>query len=159
MRTAADEPAAGFVPDHVRRLAWLLDDAIPIFGGRRIGFDGILSFIPVVGDAAGFGLATVVVISGVRAGCSWPTVVRMLVHALGESVVGMIPLIGPLFAFCWKANDRNLRIIESNLVDREATRRSSVKVLLMWLLMIVLTVGLVVLGFFVALYTLWRWIH
>ena len=46
-----------------------------------------------------------------------------------ESVLGMIPVLGPVVAFFWKANDRNLRIIEANLRDREATRRESWKVL------------------------------
>ena len=153
---AGREPGEGLVPDHIRRLAWILDDAIPLFGKHRIGLDGFLSFIPVVGDAAGFGLAAMVVLSGVRAGCTWPTVVRMLVHALGESVAGMIPILGPVISFFWKANDRNLRIIESNLRDREATRRESWKVLLVGLGALIMLVGLVVVATAVAVYAIWN---
>jgi len=151
-----DEPP---IPDYVRRLAWVLDEAIPLFGQRRVGFDGILSFIPVIGDAAGFGLSATVVLAGVRAGCSWPTIARMLFHALGESLVGMIPLLGPVIAFGWKANSRNLRIIDSNLRDREATRRESWKVLLSAAAMAVMMIVLVLVGLSLAVYSLWRWIR
>lgn len=155
-RTSDAEPAAGLVPDHVRRLAWFLDDALPFLGGRRIGADGFLSFIPVVGDAAGFALAAVVVLSGVRAGASWATVARMTFHAVGESLAGMIPVLGPVIAFAWKANQRNLRIIEADLVDREATRRESWKVLLVALLLVCTTIALITISFVVFLYAIWR---
>ena len=158
VQSECDEPAAGLVPDYVRRLAWVLDDAIPIVGNRRIGIDGVLSFIPVVGEAAGFGLAGVIVLSGVRAGCSWVTIARMMFHAVGESALGMIPLLGPVIAFFWKANQRNLRIIEKNLEDREATRRESWKVLLAAVALALITVAVAFAGLVVAIYTIWRWI-
>lgn len=153
-----NEPAKGMVPDAVRRLAWFLDDAIPIVGGRRIGLDGFLSFVPVVGEAAGFGLAAVVVLSGVRAGCSWPTVARMVMHALGESLFGMIPLAGPVIAFAWKANSRNLRIIQQDLQDREATRRESWKVLVVAALLLVGVLAFLTVGVVLAVYVIWRWL-
>ena len=157
--TAADAPAAGLVPDYVRRLAWILDDAIPLFGRRRVGIDGFLSLVPVVGETAGFGLAAVVVLAGVRAGCSWPTIARMMLHAFGESVMGMIPVAGPVIAFFWKANQRNLRIIERNLEDREATRRESWKVLLVAFGMVIVALVFAVVSLVIAAYTVWRWIR
>ncbi|MFN8053120.1 MAG: DUF4112 domain-containing protein [Acidimicrobiales bacterium] len=157
--TGIPEPAEGLVPTYVRRLAWVLDDAIPLVGKRRVGVDGFLSLVPVVGDAAGFGLAAVVVLAGVRAGCSRITIVRMVVHAVGESLAGMIPLAGPAIAFVWKANSRNLAIIERNLADREATRRESWKVLLVGVAMVVLGLAIALLGLVVAIYTIWRWIR
>lgn len=157
-RTLDDTAAEGMVPDYVRRLAWLLDDAIPLVGNRRIGIDGFLSFIPVVGEAAGFGLAGVIVLSGVRAGCSWPTIARMMFHAFGESLVGMIPLAGPAVAFFWKANQRNLRIIEHNLEDREATHRESWKVLLVALGMLAVGIVFVLVSLAIAIWTIWRWL-
>lgn len=156
--STTDSPAAGLVPDYVRKLAWVLDDAIPLFGSRRVGIDGFLSLVPVIGETAGFGLAAVVVLSGVRAGCTWPTVARMMFHALGESAAGMIPLAGPVIAFFWKANQRNLRIIEHNLEDREATRRESWKVLLVALGMVVLAIAFALVSLVIAVYTIWRWI-
>lgn len=153
-----DGAAEGLVPEYVRRLAWILDDAIPIVGKRRVGLDGVMSFVPVIGDTAGFGLATIVVLAGVRAGCSWPTVARMTIHAVGEAVTGMVPLVGPLIAFAWKANSRNLRIIEADLGDREATRRESWQVILVGLGLAGITLALILVSLVVATYTLWRWL-
>lgn len=153
-----NSPLSHEVPDFVRKLAWVLDDAIPILGKRRIGIDGFLSMIPVVGDAAGFGLAATVLLAGVRAGCTWPTIARMLFHALGESLVGMIPLLGPVVAFAWKANSRNLRIIEKNLADREATRRESWKVLLIALALIVLTIAIAITSLVLVIWGFYSWL-
>lgn len=155
---AEDSPAKGLVPDYVRKLAWLLDDAIPLVGKHRIGVDGFLSLVPVVGESVGFGLAAVVVLAGVRAGCTWPTIARMVFHAVGESMVGMIPLAGPAVAFFWKANKRNLRIIEQDLQDREATRRESWKVLVVAGGMVLVGIVFAAVSLVIAAYTIWRWL-
>src|SRR5947209_14532288 len=38
---------------HVRKIAWLMDSSIPIGGGHRIGIDGLIDFVPGIGDRAG----------------------------------------------------------------------------------------------------------
>ena len=58
----------------------------------------------------------------------------------------------------WKANQRNLRIIEKNLEDREATRRESWKVLLAAVALALITLAVAFAGLVVAIYTIWRWI-
>ena len=151
-------PAQGLVPDSVRWLAWFLDDAVPFVGKRRIGADGFLSFIPGIGDAAGFGLSAVVVLAGIRSGCSWVTVVRMAANALLESLIGLIPGIGAAFAFVWKSNNRNLRIIERDLADREATRRESWKVLIAMLVFALLTVAIFIAGIALFVWIVLDWL-
>jgi hypothetical protein len=152
-----DKTAEGLVPDYVRRLAWLLDEAIPVTAKHRIGIDGFLNLVPVVGDGIGFALAGTVVLAGVRAGCSWITIVRMLGHAFGEALIGLVPGLGAIGAFFWKANSRNLRIIQHNLEDREATARESWKVILVAIGLVILLVLLVIAAFVIAVYTIWRW--
>lgn len=129
------------LPQWVRRLAWLLDDSIPVPGtaGRRVGIDGVLSLIPGVGDAAGFALSMVVVAAGLAAGVSLPTLARMLVNVAAESVIGLIPFAGAIADMAFKANNRNLRLIEADLADRRATRRSSLTVLVLLVLMAVVS--------------------
>jgi hypothetical protein len=119
------------LPPWVGRLAWFLDDAFAVPGtaGRRVGVDGMLTFVPVVGDLAGMGLSMIVVLAGVAAGVSIPTTLRMLLNVGLESLVGLIPFGGALFDMVYKANNRNVRLIERDLADRRATRRSSALVL------------------------------
>jgi len=119
------------LPRWVARMAWVLDDAfeIPATGGRRVGIDGFITIVPGIGDAVGVALSMVVVTAGVLAGVSWPTIARMLLNVAFEGVVGLVPFAGVLFDMVYKANDRNVRLIEADLADRRTTRRSSLGVL------------------------------
>jgi hypothetical protein len=99
----------------------------------------LLTLVPVVGDAAGVALSMSVVLAGVAAGVSIPTVLRMLMNVGIEAVVGLIPFAGALFDMVYKANIRNIELIERDLADRRATRRSSLAVL-------ALMVGVVLIG-------------
>lgn len=151
------------VPEWVRRLAWILDDAVavPGTGGRRIGVDGIVAFVPVVGDAAGIVLGSIIVVVGVLVGVSIPTVIRMVLHVALESLVGLIPFVGAVFDAAYKANNRNLALIEADLADRAATRRSSIVTLAIVALIVVgailFIVGVVVAAVAVIAWLVARW--
>lgn len=116
------------VPDWIRSLAWLLDESIPVAPGRRVGVDGVISFVPGVGDAAGLVASMVVVLAGVAAGVSLPTLTLMMVNVGVDTVVGTVPFLGAVFDLGYKANTRNLRLIERDLADRAAARRSALRV-------------------------------
>src|SRR5690606_4335752 len=91
-----DVPNTRPLPEWVKRLAWVLDDAFEVPGlpGRRVGVDGLIALVPVVGDAAGIVVAVVIVVAGVAAGVSLPTVLRMMLHVGVEAVVGLVPVLG-----------------------------------------------------------------
>lgn len=126
-----DVPNSRPVPDWVRRFVWILDDAFPVPGapGRRVGVDGLIAFVPVAGDAVGVVLGGIVVLVGVAAGVSIPTVLRMMLNVGIEAVVGLIPFVGAVFDLVYKANARNLVLIEADLADRARARRSSIRTL------------------------------
>ena len=96
----------------LRKLARLLDSAIPLPGGYRIGLDGIIGLIPGVGDALTASAAAYIVIRAAQMGASTATLVRMIFNVLLELVVGAVPVIGDLFDFAWKANNRNIELLE-----------------------------------------------
>ena len=140
------------VPEWVRGLAWLLDDSIPIGGGHRVGVDGVASFVPAVGDAAGLVASMVVVLAGIAAGVSIPTTLRMMFNVGLDTLIGAVPFIGAVFDLAYKSNTRNLRLIEADLHDRAATRRSSIKVFLLSALVISMAVVLFVLAVLGSIY-------
>jgi len=136
-----DVPNSRPLPEWVQKLAWTLDSAfhVPGTAGRRVGLDGIIALVPVAGDAIGVGLSLAVVLAGVAAGVSIPTVLRMMLNVGVEALVGLIPFGGAVFDMVFKANIRNVVLMERDLADRRATRRSSIAIL-------VLSLGVVVLG-------------
>ena len=119
----------------------MLDDAFAVPGmpGRRVGVDGVISLVPVAGDMVGIALSLIIVVVGIGAGVTIPTVLRMLLYIGFEALVGLIPVGGTVFNMAFKANNRNVALIEADLADRRRTRRSSLGVLL-------LTVGVMLVG-------------
>ncbi len=102
----------------LRRIAELLDSAFLVPGTNyRIGLDPIIGLIPMIGDLAS-PLFTI--------GLLWqaydlriPKVVqlRMIFHAAIDALVGAVTFIGDLFDFGWKANQRNLALLERHAYE------------------------------------------
>lgn len=132
----------------MERLAFLLDDAFRIPGTeRRVGLDALVGLIPGIGDAAGLFASSYLLYEGARLGVTLATLLRMALNIGAEAVVGLVPGLGDLFGFAFKANNRNLRLIERHLDDAEATRRSSRTVLATVAVTLVLvTVALIAAG-------------
>ena len=102
--------------DRLRRLAWLLDSSLRIPGTRfRVGADALLGLVPVVGDLAGAALSGVILVEAARLGVRKGILARMALNVAIEALVGAVPLAGDLFDAAWKANQRNLRLLEDAL--------------------------------------------
>lgn len=119
----------GTRPDAVARaraLARLLDDAIRIPGTRiGIGLDALVGLIPGFGDMAGGLMSAYVVATAARAGVPKAVLGRMLVNLAADALVGTVPVVGDLFDVGYKANTRNVRLLEEALAMPEQARRSS----------------------------------
>ena len=110
----------------LRALAHLLDDSIPLPGtGFRFGLDAVIGLVPGLGDAAGAAMSAYVLLEAGKLGVPRPTLLRMAGNVAIEAVVGAIPFVGDLFDAGWKANLRNLRLVEAHLADPRATARAS----------------------------------
>lgn len=121
----------------LRRLAWVLDDALPLPGGYRIGIDGIIGLVPGLGDAIGLAASTWILLGARRFGVPRVVMARMLGNVVLDAAIGAIPVVGDLFDFAFKANRRNIGLMEQYLSDERHVRRES------WVRIVVaLTVGL-----------------
>ncbi|MDZ7783979.1 MAG: DUF4112 domain-containing protein [Halioglobus sp.] len=98
--------------NRLKRLARTLDSSIVLPGGYRIGLDGFIGLVPVAGDLVGAALSTYIIFESARLGASMWLLVRMMFNVLLETAVGVIPVLGDLFDFAWKANDRNVALLE-----------------------------------------------
>jgi len=134
--------------ERLDRFAFLLDDAFRIPGTeRRVGLDALIGLVPGIGDAAGALLSSYFLYEGARLGVSVATLLRMTLNIGIETGVGLVPVLGDLFDFAFKANDRNARLIERFLDDPASTHRSSRTVLttvavVLLLLVLALVVGI-----------------
>jgi hypothetical protein len=135
----------------VQRLARLLDTSIALPGGMRVGWDAVIGLIPGVGDGASAVLSAYIVLQAVRLGASREVLLRMVGNVALEALVGAVPFLGDLFDAAFKANVRNVRLLEQHLAIPGATRRASrawivgigVVLLLLFVLAAALTVLLV----------------
>src|SRR5262249_55792379 len=75
--------------------------------------------LPGAGDLIGSLLGLYLVAIAMRRRMSPVIVARMLLHLALDAVLGVIPLLGDIADFAYKANERNLAL----LVDRHATGR------------------------------------
>jgi len=143
----------------LRAIARLFDTALGIPGTRwRFGIDALFGLVPGLGDIAGAIVAIYAlhVARGLRA----PAAIQL--HMLGnvavDALVGTVPLIGDLFDFVFKAQTRNLKLLEDWLGSpQETSRRSRRGLLLVPLAVLLLFVGLTVLGVWM-LYLVIHWI-
>lgn len=98
--------------ERVRFLANLLDTCITLPGGYRIGIDPILGLIPGVGDLVGAGLSLYLVREAAKLGIPKWIILRMIANVGLEALIGIVPVLGDVFDAAFKANIRNLRLLE-----------------------------------------------
>lgn len=117
-----------------RAVARILDAAVPLPGGARLGMDAVLGIVPGFGDLAGAVASAYIVLLAVRAGVSRAAVIRMVGNIAVDTLVGTIPLLGDLFDVGWQSNVRNVSIMERDLTATGIRRHTSKSVLLVVLL-------------------------
>ena len=107
------------------RFAELLDSGIRIPRTQlRFGLDPLIGLIPGVGDAAGAVLAGWILVEAIRLGASRATLVRIAGNIALDAGIGAVPLIGDIFDFAWKANVRNVTLLERHLRDPARAMRA-----------------------------------
>lgn len=110
----------------LRTLVRVLDDAFVIPGtNMRFGLDAVLGLIPGVGDVTGGVMSGMVILAAQRAGAPRSIIARMVANAAIDMIVGTVPLLGDLFDAGWKANRKNLDLLDRYLERPVATKKAS----------------------------------
>jgi hypothetical protein len=110
--------------ERLRRITWWMDEGLRIPGTSiRIGLDPIIGLIPGAGDAVGAILAGTIVVEAARTGISRFTLIRMAGNIALDSAIGAVPLVGDLFDAGWKANTKNLALLQRHLDSPPTARR------------------------------------
>ena len=122
----------------LRQISHLLDNAIPIPGTRyRIGLDPILGLIPGGGDLIGAIFAGYIVFKAAQLGAPRETLVQMAANIVFDTVAGTVPVAGVLLDVAWKANVKNIELLDAHLGSPEPGKKAD------WLFVAVLLLGLI----------------
>jgi hypothetical protein len=112
--------------ERLARLAWFLDSSIRVPGTRfTIGLDPLVGLFPILGDLVGVLLSTYILGEAARMGAPKSVLARMGLNIGIEGIVGIVPLAGDVFDAAFKANQRNVRLLDRWIEAPRRTERSS----------------------------------
>jgi hypothetical protein len=129
---------------HVERIARLMDSEFAIPGTKfRFGLDPVLGLVPVFGNLATSAVSAMLVLTMMRHGASGNVVVRMALNLIVDAVIGSIPIIGNLFDFAFRANDRNVALLRRHYDEGkyQGSGRGIIAAVLVGLLAFLLAAG------------------
>jgi hypothetical protein len=109
---------------YLRSWANLLDSRFRVPGTNvRFGLDPIISLIPGIGDIVTPAFTVMLLVQAVKQGVPKVVLLRMIGNALVDAVIGAVPVAGDIGDVFWKANQRNLALVERHIHRGvEATR-------------------------------------
>jgi|SRR5688572_5967453 hypothetical protein len=145
--------------EKLRAIARLFDQAFPIPGTRwRFGIDALFGLVPGMGDVIG----ALVAVYALRVARTLRAPGAVQMHMLGnialDALIGAVPVIGDIFDFVFKAQTRNLALLDEWVGSPERTaRRSRRGLLLIPIAVLILFTGLTVLGVWL-MYLLFGWL-
>ncbi len=98
-----------------RSLTQLLDNKFS-FLGFRFGLDPIIGVIPIVGDFIGLGLSVYLLWIAHNADVPAHILTKMWRNVILDFILGLIPGVGDVADFFFKANSKNIELLEREMV-------------------------------------------
>ena len=106
--------------DHLNRLARTLDSRFVLPGTSiRFGLDTLIGLVPGIGDTLVAAPSAWIIWRGHRMGIGKRHIARMVANSAADYVIGLVPVIGDLFDVGFKANLRNVAILQEQLDARK----------------------------------------
>ena len=117
--------------ERLRRWSDLLDQAFRIPGTNvRFGWDVIVGLIPGIGDLSSPMFGALLLIQAYRMRVPPIVQARMVINAIVDALLGVVPGLGNVADIFWKANTWNMRLIERHA--RPGVPHSRFDALLVW---------------------------
>lgn len=122
----------------LRAISHLLDNAIAIPGTKyRVGIDPLLGLIPGGGDTVSALFSAYIIWEAAMLGLPRETLTRMFYNVLFDTVAGSVPVAGDILDVAWKANTKNVGLLEAHLHSPEPSKKAD-----KWFI-ILLAIGLI----------------
>lgn len=110
----------------LRQLSNLWDQAIGIPGTKwRIGLESIIGLLPIGGDWIGLVMSSYILFHAVKFNLPRNIMLEMVLNILIDAIVGAVPVLGDLFDTTWKANTKNVNLLEAHLKSSEKSSQPS----------------------------------
>jgi len=110
----------------IRRIARLMDSAVALPGTRlRFGLDPLLGLVPGAGDVVSALISVYMIHQARRLGVGKQVLGAMVANAAADALLGAVPVLGDLFDFAFKANTRNLMLLEKHLSGNDGVRHAA----------------------------------
>jgi hypothetical protein len=104
--------------DALRSMARLLDSAFYVPGlNVRFGLDPIIGLFPLVGDLISPLFTVGILLQARELGLPRVVQMRMILNVAIDTFLGVVPVVGDLFDFAWKANERNMDLLERHAFE------------------------------------------
>ena len=117
--------------ERLRRWSDLLDQAFRIPGTNvRFGWDVIVGLIPGIGDLSSPMFGALLLIQAYRMRVPPIVQARMVINAIVDALLGVVPGLGNVADIFWKANTWNVRLLERHA--RPGVPHSRFDALLVW---------------------------
>ena len=81
--------------------------------------------MPFIGDLAGVLASSYILAEAARLGVGRSVLLRMALNVAIEGIVGLVPFAGDVFDAAWKANRRNVRLLDQWLAQPQHAQRAS----------------------------------
>ncbi|MEJ2884338.1 DUF4112 domain-containing protein [Pedobacter sp. GR22-6] len=121
----------------IARISYLMDNQFRFPGTKfRFGIDPLLNLFPFAGDMAGFLISGGLLLTMARKGASNKLVVLMSLNILLDATIGAIPIIGQIFDFYFKANARNMKLMQEHYMENK--HQGSGKNIVIWVSIVLL---------------------
>ena len=142
-------------PNDLKKLAEVLDSKFRLPGGIRIGWDGIIGFIPGIGDFITNLVSLYIIFRAAMMGCPPSVLLRMGLNVLLDNVFDLVPVLGNFFDIFYRSNLRNIEVVELYQTSPQPTVRSARMMIVGTLMLVTLMLlGSVVLVGYMAV---WVW--
>lgn len=100
---------------NVESLAKLMDSQFRLPGTNfRFGLDAVIGLIPGVGDFSAFLVSAYLIVVMANNGASGYVMARMILNVLIDVVIGSIPFVGDILDFGFKANTKNVALMQKH---------------------------------------------
>lgn len=100
--------------ENARKLTKLLEAEFN-FLGLHFGLDFLLGLFPWIGDVIAFALSIYLIYIAIEKGLPGYKIQQMVFYIVVDFIIGLIPFVGDIFDLFYRANVKNLSIIEEHI--------------------------------------------